>query len=78
MFLTNRDNQLLPGVSLGSCVAGHDQVMPEGSQVRVMSLYFSSEAKIPKRNSKGHPSPSEADVLTCGLQIFLCKLSWNC
>lgn len=55
MSLTNRDNQLLPGVSLGSCVAGCDQVIPESSQVSVMSLYFSSEAKIPKRNSKGRP-----------------------
>lgn len=42
-----------------------------------MSLYFSSEAKIPKRNSTRHPSPSEADVLTCCLQNFLCKFSWN-
>ena len=38
-----------------------------------MSLYFSSQAKIPKRNSTRHPSPSEADVFTCCLQIFLCK-----
>lgn len=55
MSLTNRDNQLLPGVSLCSCVAGCDQVIPESSQVSVMSLYFSFEAKIPKRNSKGRP-----------------------
>lgn len=68
MFLMDRDNQFLPGESLGSCVAGCDQVIQESSQVRVMSLCFSSEAKIPKRNSKEHPSPSEADVLTCGLQ----------
>lgn len=77
MFLTGRDNQLLPGVGLGSCVAGCDQVIPESSQVRVMGLYFSSEAKILKRNSNGHPSPSEAHVLTCHSQILLCKLSWN-